>query len=153
MPHSAGVIAASGSGSAAGLNSFTMTVDSTNSKGVFFYGFATDTDNAQGRTVSDEAKHTFGILSPTGVSVSSETYPVIRMLWSNADGLNFWLEDVDSDLSSASVASLTTSVGTIALSGGTFNQSGNMSKWTVGTTTNLFGTVDGASVNVTVNLT
>jgi hypothetical protein len=139
-------------GAGSGANVSTMTVGVTNSKGILFHGFVA----LPFAVPSDEATSQIGSLSPNHVTVGGANYTIHVLRTSNAGPtFTFTIADPDENLSATSVTSVITSLGTVAMSGLTFqkvtNDGANYAQWT-GTGADIFGTVEDASVTVTFDV-
>ena len=139
-------------GAGGGANVSVMTVGVTNSKGILFHGFVA----LPFAVPSDERTPQIGSLSPNHVTVGGANYTVHVLRTSNTTpNFTFTVADPSEALSATSVTSVITSLGTVAMSGLTFqkvtNDGVNYAQWT-GTGADIFGTVEDASVTVTFNV-
>ena len=160
MPHSSGVIAASSSDVVLETNVITMTVGGTNAKGTNFDGFNSNEHNV----LSDEGNEarTFGAVSPGAITVNGVDFPIELMM--NTSGgvsrMELYLLDENSLLTSDSILSMSSSLGTVNKSvfehvTGKFGSAGNGNVSKYGFTpssTNIFGTVEGSTIVVTVQV-
>ena len=139
-------------GAGGGANVSTMTVGVTNSKDGYNYGFVALPFSVP----SDESTPQIGSLSPNHVTVDGANYTVHVLRTANTTpNFTFTVADPSEALSATSVTSVITSLGTVAMSGLTFqkvtNDGVNYAQWT-GTGADIFGTVEDASVTVTFNV-
>ena len=139
-------------GAGGGTNVSVMTVGVTNAKGAYYYGFVA----LPFSVLSDEGTPQIGSLSPNHVTVGGANYTVHVLRTSNTTpNFTFTVADPSEALSATSVTSVITSLGTVAMSGLTFqkvtNDGVNYAQWT-GTGADIFGTVEDASVTVTFNV-
>ena len=139
-------------GAGGGANVSVMTVGVTNAKDGYYYGFVA----LPFSVLSDEDTPQIGSLSPNHVTVGGANYTVHVLRTSNTTpNFTFTVADPSEALSATSVTSVITSLGTVAMSGLTFqkvtNDGVNYAQWT-GTGADIFGTVEDASVTVTFNV-
>lgn len=139
-------------GAGGGANVSTMTVGVTNSKGLLFHGFVA----LPFAVPSDEDTPQIGSLSPNHVTVGGANYTVHVLRTGNAaPNFTFIVADPSEALSATSVTSVVTSLGTVTMSGLTFQKvtegGANYAQWT-GSGTDIFGTTEDASVVVTFNV-
>jgi len=139
-------------GAGGGANVSTMTVGVTNSKGFLFHGFIALPFSVP----SDESTPQIGSLSPNHVTVDGANYTVHVLRTSNINpNFTFIVADPDEALSATSVTSVVTSLGTVTMSGLTFqkvtNGGVNYAQWT-GSGADIFGTTEDASVVVTFSV-
>jgi hypothetical protein len=139
-------------GAGGGTNVSVMTVGVTNAKDGYYYGFVA----LPFIVLSDEDTLQIGSLSPNHVTIGGANYTVHVLRTSNTTpNFTFTVADPSEALSATSVTSVITSLGTVAMSGLTFqkvtNDGVNYAQWT-GTGADIFGTVEDASVTVTFNV-
>lgn len=157
MPHSSGVIAASSSDVAVATNVITMTVGGTFVKSTVFDGFNSNENNV----LTDEGSEarTFGAVSPGAITVNGVDFPIELMM--NTSGTvtknELYVLDPNSLLTSDSVLSMSSELGTVNKStfehGSNAGSTGNVTKYTfTPSTTNIFGTVSGSTIVVTVQV-
>ena len=140
---SSGAIALLGAG---GDVPISMTVGSATVKDGFRFGF--NSSNSV-QPADDPADTVIGTLSPNTITIGGTDYEVDELFHINSQ-FQFRLNTTDkATVSSTSVASVATSLGTIALSGATFNAADDFVRWTVSTATNIFGTTEGATLIIT----
>jgi len=140
-------------GASGGANVSTMTVGVTNSKGLLFHGFIA----LPFAVPSDEDTPQIGSLSPNHVTVDGANYTVHRLSTQNhTNQFVLGVADPDENLSATSVTSVITSLGTVTMSGLTFQKvvfdNVNYAQWSGDGQGDIFGTVEDASVTVTFNV-
>ena len=150
MPHSAGVIAASSGGVVLEANVITLTVGGTHVKSSSFDGFNKNPQN----TLSDEGAEnlTFGAVSPGAVTVNDVDFPIETMMRTSGGmtRTELFLEDEDELLDTNSIVSMSSTLGTVVKS--SFTHTGSVAKYQFGTTPDIFGTVEGSTIVVTVTV-
>ena len=153
MPHSSGVIAASSGGVVLETNVITLTVGGTFVKGSTFDGFNKNPQN----TLSDEGAEnlTFGAVSPGAVTVNDVDFPIetMQILGGGASRIELFLEDPNELLDKDSLVSMSSTLGTVSNAPSVFTHTGAVAKFFFSpSSTNIFGTVEGSTIVVTVTV-
>ena len=140
---SSGAIALLGAG---GDVPVVMTVGAATIKDGNRFGF--NSSNSP-QPADDLADQTIGALSPNTITIGGVDYEVDELFQINTQ-FQFMINHKDkATLSSTSVASVATGLGTISLSAANFTVSDDYALWYLPGATNIFGTTEGATLTVT----
>jgi hypothetical protein len=139
---SSGAIALLGAGGGVPV---VMTVGAATIKDGRRFGFNSDNSRQAADTIEDQV---IGILSPNTITIGGVDYEVDELFQIN-DQFQFRINTENkAALSTTSVTSVTTELGTVSLSGATFIAADDYVKWYLAAT-NIFGTTEGATLIIT----